>query len=195
MTYTLKQTGQYEQWIKKSRFVATAMVIQTEAEALAAFQQWSVPSASHNCWAWRLGGRARFNDDGEPSGTAGRPLLALLESRQLDGVWLLVTRWYGGIKLGVGGLVRAYSGTAAACLDGCGSMEQQTLIHYRLKVDFAAASSVHHQLDAHEAEKLGETYLDDGLQLDISIDERRSQALTRALNNALSGRISIRRLL
>src|SRR3546814_18000784 len=76
----------------------------------------SVPDATHNCWAWRIGDDYRSNDDGEPAGTAGRPILAAIDGQGMDRVVVVVTRWFGGIKLGAGGLVRAYGGTAAECL-------------------------------------------------------------------------------
>ena len=74
------------------------------------------PTATHNCWAYRIGSEYRFSDDGEPAGTAGRPILAAIDGQGCDQVVVVVTRWYGGIKLGAGGLVRAYGGCAAECL-------------------------------------------------------------------------------
>ena len=80
------------------------------------FAERSDPEATHNCWAYRIGQEYRFNDDGEPGGTAGRPILQAIEGQDMDRVAVLVVRWYGGIKLGAGGLVRAYGGCAANCL-------------------------------------------------------------------------------
>jgi putative IMPACT (imprinted ancient) family translation regulator len=74
------------------------------------------PTTTHQCWAWKIGHNVRFNDDGEPSGTAGRPILATIEGNDLTNSIVLVNRWYGGIKLGTGGLVRAYGGCAVQCL-------------------------------------------------------------------------------
>ena len=73
-------------------------------------------STTHQCWAWKIGNHVRFNDDGEPSGTAGRPILATIEGNELSNILVLVNRWYGGVKLGTGGLVRAYGGCAGQCL-------------------------------------------------------------------------------
>lgn len=80
------------------------------------FEQHSVLEATHNCWAYKIDNEYRFNDDGEPGGTAGRPILQAIEGRQCDQVAVLVVRWFGGVKLGPGGLIRAYGGTAAQCL-------------------------------------------------------------------------------
>lgn len=105
--------------IKGSRFTATVAPATTEAEALAVIDavraEW--PAATHHCWAYRLpDGRTRSSDDGEPGGSAGRPILARLEGDDLRGAVVVVTRWYGGTKLGVGGLIRAYGGAATAAL-------------------------------------------------------------------------------
>lgn len=116
MAYTLTGTAQYEELIKKSRFLALAAPVGSAADALAFFADHHVPDATHNCWAYRIGQEYRFNDDGEPGGTAGRPMLQAIDGQQCDRVAVLVIRWFGGIKLGSGGLVRAYGGAAAQCL-------------------------------------------------------------------------------
>lgn len=116
MAQTLTDTARYEEVIKKSRFLALAAPVQTAPEALEFFAAHHVPEATHNCWAYRIGQEYRFNDDGEPGGTAGRPILQAIDGQQCDQVAVLVIRWFGGIKLGSGGLVRAYGGVAAQCL-------------------------------------------------------------------------------
>ena len=113
---TLVDIAICQQEIKKSRFIAVAGPITDETAAKDFVAGQSDRSANHNCWAWRLGNRYRFNDDGEPSGTAGKPILAAIDGQGLDGIVVVVTRWFGGILLGSGGLIRAYGGTAALCL-------------------------------------------------------------------------------
>ncbi len=113
---TLVAAFQHSVDIKKSRFLAQAAPVETSQQALAYVQRVSDPSATHNCWAYRIGQDYRFNDDGEPGGTAGRPILQAIEGQGIDRAVVVVTRWYGGIKLGAGGLARAYGGTAAECL-------------------------------------------------------------------------------
>jgi uncharacterized YigZ family protein len=113
---TLVAAFQHSVDIKKSRFLAQATPVETSQQALAYVQRVSDPSATHNCWAYRIGQDYRFNDDGEPGGTAGRPILQAIEGQGVDRAVVVVTRWYGGIKLGAGGLARAYGGTAAECL-------------------------------------------------------------------------------
>lgn len=113
---TLACLTRLEQDVRKSRFLAIATPIASAEAAMAFFDRHRVDDATHNCWAYKIGQAYRFNDDGEPGGTAGKPILQAIEGQDLDGVALLVIRWFGGIKLGAGGLVRAYGGCAAQCL-------------------------------------------------------------------------------
>lgn len=115
-SHTLASPCTHQVDIRKSRFLAWAAPVSGTNEALAFIEKVSVADANHNCWAWRIGQNYRFNDDGEPSGSAGKPILAAIDGQDLDGVVAVVTRWFGGIKLGVGGLIRAYGGTAAECM-------------------------------------------------------------------------------
>lgn len=108
----IKAAHSYQEDIRKSRFLAQAVFLPCAEQAPELIAQLSTPAASHNCWAWRCAEQYRFNDDGEPSGTAGRPILAAIENQQFDQVLIVVTRWYGGIQLGTGGLARAYGGCA-----------------------------------------------------------------------------------
>ncbi|MBB3999367.1 IMPACT family protein [Aureimonas pseudogalii] len=113
---TLESAASFAQEIRRSRFLAHAAPVADEGVAKAFVDARSDRDATHNCWAWRIGPRYRFSDDGEPSGTAGKPILQAIDGQDLDGTAVVVTRWFGGILLGGGGLVRAYGGTAAACL-------------------------------------------------------------------------------
>jgi uncharacterized YigZ family protein len=116
MPFTIASTVTFEEDIKKSRFQAIAAVVENEQQVKDFLEQYKDTSTTHQCWAWKIGHHVRFNDDGEPSGTAGRPILATIEGNELTNVIVLVNRWYGGIKLGTGGLVRAYGGCAGQCL-------------------------------------------------------------------------------
>ena len=113
---TLAAPASHEIEVKHSRFLARAAAVTGADEAMAWLQSVGVPDATHNCWAWRIGDDYRSSDDGEPAGTAGRPILAAIDGQGFDQVVVVVTRWYGGIKRGAGGLVRAYGGAAAECL-------------------------------------------------------------------------------
>ncbi|MDM1720412.1 IMPACT family protein [Acinetobacter towneri] len=116
MPFTIAAPITFEEEIKKSRFQAIAVPVDNEQTVKTFLEQQRDPSTTHQCWAWKIGHQLRFNDDGEPSGTAGRPILATIEGNELTNVLVLVNRWYGGIKLGTGGLVRAYGGCAGQCL-------------------------------------------------------------------------------
>ncbi|HLR78871.1 MAG TPA: YigZ family protein [Burkholderiaceae bacterium] len=114
--FSLKSPARHEEIIKRSRFLTLADAASTPEQAMAFIQKHSVPDATHNCWAYQIGDEYRFSDDGEPAGTAGRPILQAIQGQQCDQVVVLVIRWFGGVKLGTGGLVRAYGGCAAQCL-------------------------------------------------------------------------------
>lgn len=116
MAFTLATETAYEEEIKKSRFQAIAAPVENEQQVKEFLEKHLDVSTTHQCWAWKIGHNLRFNDDGEPSGTAGRPILATIEGNELTNTIVLVNRWYGGIKLGTGGLVRAYGGCAGQCL-------------------------------------------------------------------------------
>lgn len=114
--YTLTGLSRWEETVRRSRFLALADSVQTPEQALAFIDTHSIPEATHNCWAYQINDDYRFFDDGEPGGTAGRPILQAIQGQQCDQVVVLVVRWFGGTKLGTGGLVRAYGGCAAQCL-------------------------------------------------------------------------------
>lgn len=112
----LAEPARLERDVRKSLFLAQAAPVTTPAEALAFVRTVSDLDATHNCWAYRIGQDYRSDDDGEPGGTAGRPILQVIDGQGFDNIVVVVTRWFGGIKLGAGGLVRAYGGTTAECL-------------------------------------------------------------------------------
>ena len=120
---TLAKPSRTELVIQKSRFIGQALRAQSPDEATELLQQVREPDATHNCWAYRIGEVYRFSDDGEPGGTAGRPMLTTLDGTGLDQVLVVVTRYFGGIKLGTGGLVRAYSQAVRLCLDAAEILE------------------------------------------------------------------------
>lgn len=136
--HTLLAPFEHSEEIRKSRFLAKAAPVDTAAQALAFVHAASDTTATHNCWAYRIGQDYRFNDDGEPGGTAGRPILQAIEGQGIDRIIVVVTRWYGGIKLGAGGLARAYGGTAAACLRLAGRTPIVATTRLGVHCDFAA---------------------------------------------------------
>ena len=113
---TLAAPVQFAIEVRRSRFQARATPIESESDVARFLREVHDASASHHCWAWRLGQAYRSSDDGEPGGSAGRPILAAIDAQGFDRVMVVVLRWFGGTKLGTGGLVRAYGGCAAECL-------------------------------------------------------------------------------
>ncbi len=135
--FTISRIETFSQEIKKSRFLAIAAPVASEQAAKDFLAEHSDPAATHNCWAWRMGQNYRFNDAGEPSGTAGKPILQAIDGQKLDNIVVLVTRWFGGILLGAGGLMRAYGRTAAFCLRQAEKTEVIPLIGFAFACDFS----------------------------------------------------------
>lgn len=188
---TLKSPACIEEIIKKSRFIAHTAVVTSQRESLEFYDSIADPQATHNCWAWRINFQVRSSDDGEPGGTAGRPMLNVIERRQLENTMVVVTRYFGGIKLGVGGLVRAYSGTTAKCLDQAGVIELFPVAEYVIKAGFEWTSSVHALLDQISADKLEDHYDDQGLVLKIRCREADFGKLAADLRDASRGQAQI----
>lgn len=184
---TLAKAGRFEEVIRRSRFVAHAGRVRNPAETLAFYESVADAGATHNCWAWRVDQQYRFNDDGEPGSSAGRPILAAIEGRRLDQVMVVVTRYYGGIKLGVGGLIRAYGGAAARCIEHCGVVEVSRRAEYRLTVDFALADTLHQLLERFEADKRSESWDGNGLIVDVRLADDRLAPFRAALAEASRG--------
>jgi len=184
---TLAAPARHQTEVKKSRFLAQAAPVASAAEAMEWIRAGSDPAATHNCWAYRCGGDYRFSDDGEPGGSAGRPILAAIDGQGLDRVAVRVTRWYGGINLGVGGLVRAYGGATAECLRLAPRVPIVPWVEAELRCDFALAGTVHALLAAHAAEKLAEAYESEGLRLRLRLPASSFAVLAERLRDASRG--------
>ena len=175
--------------MKHSRFIVHAAAVATPEAALAFLAEVADAAATHNCWAYRIGSQYRFSDDGEPAGTAGRPILAAIDGQGYDQVVAVVTRWYGGIKLGAGGLMRAYGGATAECLRV--APKQQLIAYGELTIayPFEFTGVVHAALGPLGAEKLGEDYLADGVSMRLRLPADRVEALKIQLRDATRDRV------
>lgn len=178
---------------RQSRFLAQAAPVATAEEALAWLHGASDAGASHNCWAWRIGGDYRSHDDGEPAGTAGRPILAAIDGQDCDRVAVLVTRWFGGTKLGAGGLVRAYGGAAAECLRAAMRVPIVEHVEVTLAFPFGDTGPVHSALALHAAEKLDEAFDAGGVRMRIRLPADDLAALADRLRDATRDRVSLSR--
>jgi len=150
---TIRRNGEHEIDIRKSRFICTLVRVRSEGEARAAIEVarkrfWD---ANHNCTAWRIGpggASQRSSDDGEPSGTAGVPMLETLRQRDLTDVLAIVTRYFGGTKLGAGGLIRAYGSAVSEAIDAVGIVERRPFHIVAVDVPHAEAGRFEHALRA-----------------------------------------------
>lgn len=187
--FTLAQPETFAQDIKKSRFLAAAGPVADETGAKAFIAANSDAGANHNCWAWRIGQSYRFSDDGEPSGTAGKPILQALDGQNLDNVAVVVTRWFGGILLGSGGLVRAYGGTAAACLRAAAKVEIVVSVEAKITCGFADLAIVRARLAAQPGARIvAETFTATGAELTVALPEADTAAIVRMVVDLTSGR-------
>jgi uncharacterized YigZ family protein len=190
--FQLVQPASAEQIIKKSRFLGIAVPIAGEDEAKAAILAYGHAEANHNCWAWRLGGAYRFSDAGEPSGTAGKPILAAIDGQSIDKVVVIVTRWFGGILLGSGGLVRAYGGTAAMCLRAAELVEMKPSVEGRFHLEFSDLALVRARLAAFaDLQILEEQFGATGADLVVRIVETDVEAVSRLVGDLTSGRSAV----
>jgi uncharacterized YigZ family protein len=191
---TLAQRCRHQEDIRKSRFLALAAPVDSAEQAMAFLREASDPAATHNCWAYRIGQDYRFNDDCEPGGTAGRPILQAIEGQGMDRVAVLVTRWFGGIKLGAGGLVRAYGGTAAECLRRAERVPIVAMARLGLRCDFAALALLKARLKDLQAVIESEQFDADGVALQLQLPERRVDELTLLVRDLTRGRSEAHRL-
>jgi len=175
--FTLTRIETATQDAKKSRFLAIAAPIADEQAVKDFLSAHSDPTANHNCWAWRIGQAYRFSDDGEPSGTAGKPILAAIDGQELDRVAVVVTRWFGGILLGSGGLVRAYGGTAALCLRAAEKIEMIETVRATVAVDFSDMALIKARLLARDVTIAGESFTDKGPVLTVDLRKDEAEAI------------------
>ena len=189
MPDTLAAPHGYEEVIKKSRFVAHACAAESVSAAMEFVAGVADAEATHSCWAYRIGAAYRFSDDGEPGGTAGRPILQAIDGQNLDRVVVVVTRYFGGIKLGAGGLVRAYGGVASSCLRTASRVPIVPRSRWRLDVPFDASGTVHHWMDREGVSKLAERYGPEGVTIEIELADEGAEQRLGMLVNAARGRV------
>jgi uncharacterized YigZ family protein len=170
--------------IKKSRFIARVAPVSSRDDVKAWLEQArnDHPDARHICWAYQIGrpgaaAEAAMNDDGEPSGTAGKPILSVIQHKDLGDVLVMVIRYFGGIKLGAGGLVRAYAGATEAVLSGVERVIQQPMSRVTVTMTFADEHPLRHWCDQNGAE-IDNVGYGAGVTADVSLVEERNQEFT-----------------
>ncbi|KAL3621709.1 hypothetical protein CASFOL_034369 [Castilleja foliolosa] len=181
---TLSERVTFEKEIKKSKFIAVAGSISDERSAFAFLSDVRDPRATHNCWAYKVGDQFRSNDDGEPSGTAGKPIHSAIESSGIDRVMVVIIRYFGGIKLGTGGLVRAYGGVTAECLRNAPTCVVKSKVPMGLEIPFDLLGVLYHQLQSFKVEDIKQDYetgKDNVTLVTFKVDFDRVQSLEEAL--------------
>lgn len=192
---TVRAPAEIEHVVQKSRFIGRCFPVTAEADALAQLEairkrHWD---ASHNCYAYAIrdGGKARFSDDGEPGGTAGLPMMEVLKARELTDVLVVVTRYFGGVLLGAGGLVRAYSKAASEAVAAARTVEMLPSVRVALEISYPLWGRLESKLRAGE---WGRVMLDvprfaEMVAVDAIVPESEVDAFVSAAIEASDGRI------
>lgn len=186
-------TASYE--IQKSRFIAYTSHVETEAEArdfVIAIKKKHF-DARHNCSAWVLGAdssQQKSNDDGEPGGTAGNPILEAIKQHGLTNVVVVVTRYFGGIKLGAGGLIRAYSHTASLGLEATPCLEVKPFCLMEAEMDYSLLGTVENWIRNEEL-RTGETAYLDKVTVRLLVEPADCEAISTELTNLTAAQCKI----
>ena len=192
---TIKEDGQVQEEIKKSRFICHAKRVYSEEEArdfITAIKKEHY-KATHNCSAFIVGERSeikRTSDDGEPSGTAGIPMLGVLENHNLTNVCVVVTRYFGGIKLGAGGLIRAYAGSIALAVKEIGIIEIKEQAGIQIHMTYAQYQEYGNFLKEHNLIEL-ETNFTDQVDTMIFVDKERKDGIKADLIEFFNGKVTL----
>ncbi|MBL8303138.1 MAG: YigZ family protein [Ideonella sp.] len=190
MSFTLAAPVHHELLVRKSRFIACVEPVDDRAAAqqVVAGLRAAHPGATHVCWALMAGGQSAAVDDGEPSGTAGRPMLEVLRHHELEGVLATVVRYFGGVKLGAGGLVRAYTDCVAQALLRAVRQPLERRVQLSCVLPYAMDGLLRRELEAAGA-VLGAVTHGDAVSLAFSLSEPAAVVLRARLNEAGQGRI------
>lgn len=191
---TVKEASETQCIIHKSRFIGRCFPVQSEEEALSLLadirkEYWD---AAHNCFAYRIGetaSTARFSDDGEPAGTAGKPIMDVLSGRGVTDVLCVVTRYFGGVLLGAGGLVRAYGKSAALSLEEAGIIQKVRAAIMRIIVEYPLYSMVEAFVKANG--KLIQSTFSEHVTLEAAVPELKSESFKKSLIELTNGKVQI----
>ena len=192
---TIKEDGQVQEEIKKSRFICHAKRVYSEEEArdfITAIKKEHY-KATHNCSAFIIGELSeikRTSDDGEPSGTAGVPMLGVLENHNLTNICVVVTRYFGGIKLGAGGLILAYAGSVALAVKEIGIIEIKEQAGIAIQMSYAQYQEYGNFLKEHNLIEL-ETNFTDQVDTMIYVDKEEKENIKAALVEFFNGKVTL----
>lgn len=191
MPLSLARAVSSELIIKKSRFIGCVEPCADRAAALARVAELRDlhPTAVHVCWALLAGGQSAAVDDGEPSGTAGRPMLEVLRHQDLEGVLATVVRYWGGVKLGAGGLVRAYTDSVAQALLGAEKVPLLRMTQLRCTVPYALEGLLRREIELQAGAELLAVQHGAQVELRISLPESAAPDFAARLNESGQGRV------
>ena len=186
----------YEKVIERSRFIANCAHVSGEEEgkAFVAKIRAEHSLATHNCYAFvadKAGNLMRFSDDGEPQGTAGMPILDVHKNKKLYETAVVVTRYFGGIKLGAGGLVRAYAGTAAEALAGADIRAYTMCREIIVSVGYEHFDALKKFLEHGDADVKGTDYTD-RVTVTVAVEAEKAEAFCTALTDRMAGRAAVK---
>ncbi|UYG93863.1 YigZ family protein [Cytobacillus firmus] len=189
--YTVKGYGENEIEIERSRFIAHVGRAETADEALEFIQKIKKihSNATHNCSAYLIGENDQIqkaNDDGEPSGTAGVPILEVLKKKKLKDTVVVITRYFGGIKLGAGGLIRAYGRATSEGLQATGIVERKLMIVMKTKIDYTLLGKVENELRS-SIYAIKEIHYFDTVTVETFVEENQTRAFTDWMTELTNG--------
>ncbi len=191
----LLRGGEGEIVEKKSRFIGQIKPVASEEEAYAFIEEVKKKryDARHNCFAFSVGADMpllRFSDDGEPQGTAGKPILEVITSSEIHNICIVVTRYFGGTLLGTGGLVRAYTDAAKAALANCETKLIELLIPTEIRTNYTDMGKIQYILGNHEVKILDTVYADDVL-MKVNLKKSEAEGIIKEITDATSARAGI----
>ncbi len=193
----LSVVGRYERerTIEKSRFISYVSHVEGEEEARAFVAEIRAlhPLATHVCWAFvadKKGNELRFSDDGEPQGTAGMPILGVIRAQKLYETAVAVVRYFGGVKLGAGGLVRAYSALAAEGCEGAQKRLYSPCVECEISVDYSQIDGALRFFSTNQTEVLKQEYSEEVAFL-VAVKQEEREQFTQKLTDWLNGRVKI----
>lgn len=195
---TVDKESKFEIIEKKSRFIASVKNINSETEAIEFYENikkncWD---ARHNVYAYYIGGEQtiqKFNDDGEPGGTAGMPMLETIKKMGIEDVVVVVTRYFGGILLGTGGLARAYSRSAREGIANCGIIEKILTVRYEISIDYTMLGKVQNMVLENNYIIISTDY-SDAVKLHIGVPSGQEEEFKKKACELFSGDIAIREI-
>jgi uncharacterized YigZ family protein len=186
-----------EEKIKGSRFIASAIPVTGDEEASRFVYEIKKEfhDATHNCWAWKVGmGRSqkyRYNDDGEPSGTAGQPILKAIDNMNMTNICVVVTRYFGGTKLGTGGLMRAYGQATLGLLRSCEPVKKYAADQLEFSVDYDFANVAHVIIESFAAE-LEDSHYGEKATFQVEVRSSKLSKFKEKLTEATNGQVEFK---